>query len=292
MNIGVKFKRFCENLEFSDTELQTINGRFEKICSRLNADFWNLQTTHGGRYVGSVGRKTANSWESDIDMLFVLPYSTYLQYNNYTYNGQSALLQAVKNSLIKTYPNSILGGDGQVVKISFSNFIHFEVLPAFENNDGTFTYPDSNGGGQWKITNPIAEINAIDYGQILTSNNLINLCRMLRAWKYYNSVPIGGLLLDTFAYNFLVNWHNKDQSYFYYDFMTRDFFSYLKNTIPYTTRWYALGSSAVLEKNGDFINKAKKAYELSLEAIENENNGNIIVANLKWKEIYGSRFTV
>jgi len=36
-------------------------------------------------------------------MLFQLPYSVYEQYNRYAGNGQSALLQAVKTSIEKTY---------------------------------------------------------------------------------------------------------------------------------------------------------------------------------------------
>lgn len=36
-------------------------------------------------------------------MIFQLPYKYYEQYNNYESNGQSALLQKVKESLQKTY---------------------------------------------------------------------------------------------------------------------------------------------------------------------------------------------
>ena len=35
---------------------------------------------------------------------------------------------------------------------------------------------------------------------------------MARAWKDEWNVPIGGLLNDTFAYNFLRNWEHKDKS--------------------------------------------------------------------------------
>lgn len=65
-----------------------------------------MDTDSGGRYVGSFGRNTANGWISDIDMLFEMPLSTYNTYNGYIGNGQSALLQAVKNSIATTYPNT------------------------------------------------------------------------------------------------------------------------------------------------------------------------------------------
>jgi len=288
MGVTEKFTDFCKKLEFSSDELTTIQSRFEAICKRLNKDFWDMDSVTGGKFVGSVGRKTANGWESDIDMLFEMPSAVYNQYNAYQGNGQSALLQAVKNSISITYPNTDVGGDGQVVVVPFTDSLRFEVLPAWKNSLGIYTYADSNNGGSWKTTNPNAEIAAIETGQLFTNNNLINLCRMLRAWKSYNSVPIGGLLLDTLAYNFLTNWYNRHQSYLYYDFMTRDFFEYLKNVN--STSWFAIGSGAVLTKQGEFSGKAEKAYKTALEAIEFENSGLASSANSKWRDIYGLRF--
>jgi hypothetical protein len=58
----------------------------------------------------------------------------------------------------------------------------------------------------------------------LTNYNLINLCRMTRAWRNKWNVPMGGLLIDTLANQFLINWQYKDKSYLYYDWMARDFF--------------------------------------------------------------------
>jgi len=87
--------------------------------------------------------------------------------------------------------------------------MRFEVVPGFENTDSSFTYPDSNGGGKWKITNPRPEIASIKNNNILTKGNLVNLCRMTRAWKKYWDVPIGGLLIDTLACKFLRSWADK-----------------------------------------------------------------------------------
>jgi hypothetical protein len=291
MSIGDKFARFCKNLDFSGDESQKIQERFDAICRRLNKDFSDMDTTHGGKFVGSVGRKTANSWESDIDMLFEMPFSVYYRYNSYNYNGQSALLQAVKNSILKTYSRTDIGGDGRIVSVSFDD-MDFEVLPAFKNNLETYTYADSNGGGSWKTTNPDAEIQAISTGQSFTNNNLIHLCRMLRAWKRHNSAPLGGLLLDTFAYNFLTAWEYKTNSYLYYDWMTRDFFYYLKSISPYTTSWSAIGSHAILYQKGEFRAKAEAAYMNAKKAIEEESNSNSSLANAFWEEIYGARFTI
>lgn len=290
MSVSTNFQTFNDNLLISQTSRSTISTRYKSICKRLNLDFWNLDTTTGGRYIGSFGRNTANNSVSDIDMLFELPWSTYVQYNNYSGNGQSALLQDVKKSLVNTYPNTYLKGDGQIVIVSFYTGHDFEVLPAFKNTDGSYIYADSNDGGNWKTTNPVPEIDAVGTGDILTNRNLRRLCRMARSWKHYNNVSIKGLLLDTLAYRFLTNWSYKDKSYLYYDFMSRDFFEYLKNQEKDQNKWFAIGSGQVIYNFGNFRYKATQAYNMSLDAITYESKGQEWSSKQKWREIYGNRF--
>ena len=231
MGVGEDFKLFCDNLTVNNRS--DISYRYEEITQRLNTDFWlsNSRTNHS-LYVGYYGRGTARRGFSDLDMIFISPPDLYKRYNNYTYNGQSVLLQTVKNSIKNRYPLTDVRGDGQVVVVPFSDGMRFEVVPAFKNLDSSFTYPDSNGGGKWKITNPRPEIASIKKNNILTKGNLVNLCRMTRAWKKYGDVPIGGLLIDTLACKFLRSWADKEKSYYYYDWMVREFFEYLAKQNP------------------------------------------------------------
>lgn len=103
-------------------------------------------------YVGSYGRNTAIQGFSDLDMLMQLPYSVYQQYNAYSGNGQSALLQAVKRWVEKTYAKTSIKADGQVLLVPFDDGITFEVVPGFLNKDNSYTHPDANSS--WKVTNP------------------------------------------------------------------------------------------------------------------------------------------
>ena len=93
-------------------------------------------------------------------------------------------------------------GDGQVVVISFENQ-EIEVVPAFEQEDGSFKYPNTNNGGSWPITKPRSEIKSMLDLDREKNNNLRRLCKMARAWKNKHGVVMGGLLIDTCAYNFL-----------------------------------------------------------------------------------------
>jgi len=291
MSISTKFETFNKNIRISQNNQDKISSRYKQITKRLNLDFWGSESeTNHSLYVGSYGRDT-DIHVSDVDILFQLPYSVYEQYNNYSGNGQSALLQAVKTSLQKTYSTSHIKGDGQVIGINFDDGICFEIVPCFKNTDDSFTYPDTNNGGSWKTTNPKPEIKEIGDKNQEWNKNLKRLCRMARAWKDEWNVPMGGLLIDTLAYNFLKDWEHKDKSYTYYDWMVRDFFEYVKNQNETQNYWLAVGSKQYVWRKGKFEYKALQCYNIALEAIKNEEKNYEDTANQKWKEIFGSKFT-
>jgi len=175
-------------------------------------------------------------------------------------------------------------------QINFNDDISFEIVPCFSNPDNSFTYPDSNNGGSLKTTDPIPEIATIKENNELTNKNLIRLCRMTRAWRNKWNVPMGGLLIDTLANNFLINWKYKEKSYMYYDWMSRDFFAYLSNQNPQKEYWLAVGSKQYIHRKGNFEYKAKQSYKLALEAIEYESKGMNYSAAQKWREIYGTDY--
>jgi len=113
---------------------------------------------------------------------------------------------------------------------------------------------------------------------------------MARAWKREWNVPIGGLLIDTLAYNFLLGWRSRDKSFVYYDWMSRDFFAFVMGQNPTQQYWLAPGSNQYVWRKGDFEYKAKRCYNVSLEAIEADGKGYEYTRNQKWREIYGSYF--
>lgn len=289
MGVGENFKAFCDNLIVDNQS--DISYRYKRITKRLNLDFWSTdsETSHS-LYLGSYGRNTAIKGFSDLDMLFQLPYSEYTRFNNYTGNGQSALLQEVRESIKKTYSVTSIGGDGQVVVVPFTDEMKFEVLPAFLNNNDSYTYPDSNNGGSWKTTNPKPEIDAMQLRDNTYKGNLRRLCRMMRAWKGKNSVSIKGLLIDTLAYQFVGSWEYRDKSYLYYDYMVRDFLLYLSNQDTNKQYWTAPGSGSYVYKIGSFQYKAKQAYNVSLEAIDHDSNSRPYSASSKWREIFGTKY--
>ncbi len=291
MSLADWFRTFCSSIQVQDGG--TISNRYRSITRRLNSDFWTTTSDEAhSLYVGSYGRNSATQGFSDLDMLFQLPYSLYERYNAYASNGQSALLQSVKTSIEKTYRTTSIKADGQVILVPFDDGITFEVVPAFANKDDSFTYPDANDGGRWRTTNPKPEIAAIRTRNAACNGNLVPLCRMMRAWKRTWEVPIGGLLVDTLAYQFIETWPHRDKSYLYYDFMCRDFFRFMADQDKTQEFWKAPGSGQYVYGKGLFQWKATRCYNLSLEAIAHENATpkQEWSAKQKWREIFGNSY--
>lgn len=291
MGLAEWFSTFCTNIQVQDGG--TISMRYRAITQRLNTDFWTTTSdTAHSLYTGSYGRNTAIEGFSDLDMIFQLPYEVYEQYNRYTGNGQSALLQAVKTSIEKTYSKTNVRADGQVIQVPFTDGITFEVVPAFLRLDDSYTYPDANAGGCWRITNPRPEIEAIRVRNLACNYNLVALCRMMRAWKREWTVPIGGLLVDTLAYQFIENYEYRDKSFLYFDFMCRDFFNWMAAQNEDQEYWRAPGSAQYVYGKGLFQYKAKRCYNISLEAIAHETATpkQEWSAKQKWRSIFGTAF--
>ncbi|MCL1604280.1 nucleotidyltransferase domain-containing protein [Succinatimonas hippei] len=185
-----------------------ISHRYRAITKAINLEFWDsISDTLHSFYVGSYGRNTAID-TSDIDILVELPNECFDRFNNIRGNGQSKLLQVVKNTILNTYPKSDVRADGQVVKISFADAIYFEIVPAFKNYYEIYQYPDSNKGGRWRSTNPKAEQCAM-YQKNKDSNGLLyDTCKHIRYIRdnKFSSYHLSGIVIDSFVYEAIGTW--------------------------------------------------------------------------------------
>ncbi|MEM5617677.1 hypothetical protein AAHB60_07970 [Pseudomonas aeruginosa] len=175
------FEQFRKNLAVKNAD--EISKSYRKITEKLNEKYYNnVSDTQNCRQVGSYGRHTAVHGVSDLDMVFVLPWSVYDRFQRYESNGQSSLLGEIRAALKERFPHRTVKAQQQVVSVDFSDYV-VEVLPAFEQGDGSYTYPDANDGGNWRTCNPVAEIEEINNLNKDKNHNLKRLCKMVRAWK-------------------------------------------------------------------------------------------------------------
>lgn len=287
MSVSNMFNDFLCNIQVDNSG--NISDRYGEITASLNKKFRDTESkTANSLQVGSYGRYTGIKGISDLDMLYIMPKSEWGNYN--VEGGQTKLLNATRDAIKARYPTTDIRVDRLVVTVTYTNF-HVEVQPVFEefdaNGNSYFKYPDTYNGGCWKITKPRQEIAAMKEFVDQKNKNLRKLCKMARAWKNKFGIGMGGLLIDTLAYNFLKSTdYYDDKSYSFYDWLSRDFFKYLMEQ-PNQDHYQALGSGQDVKVKKKFQKQAKKAYEACLAAIEADGTD---AAYSKWKKVYGKSF--
>ncbi len=255
-------ERSFENF-FDSISLDSLNGyrsSIESLSKALNEEYYDSDSVDEHcLVVGSVGRQTAVSNASDLDLLFILPHEVYARFDAYESNGQSALLQEVKTAISRRCPKMNVKADGQAVVIGFTDRGYsIDMVPAFEQTDGSFIYPDSNKGGSWKRTDPVPEQDACSNLFKKTDGDGKRLCNALRIWKNALGFHFKGLLIDTLVDNFYKEDMRVKSSYE----LLCDLFEFLSKQNREQSYWHALGSRQCVKNddNGAFVPKAKRAH--------------------------------
>ncbi len=280
-----RFAQFHDNISL--TLLQRIDG-FKKhagVVNCLNRYYYDLASeTENSFYIGSWGKDTAIRPPRDVDLYFLLPPSVYYRFERHLWNKQSALLQEVKSVLIKTYPDTQMSGDGQIVLVRFGSY-SVEVVPAFSLQNGGYWICNTNNGGTYKRTNPWEEFAYIEAVDKANNRNLRPLIRMLKAWQMNCSVPLKSFQLELLAADFLQQSPWRQNDFFYFDWICRDFFAYLYFrantfvTVPDTLERIFLGE--------EWQSRCESAYRRAFRACENEKINCVEAAGEEWQKIFG-----
>ena len=284
MTVSSSFSTFLDNIKVDNYE--KIGSRYNEITKKLNKTFRDTDSeTANSLSVGSYGRYTGIKGISDLDLLYIMPKSKWDTYKN----SPKTLLADVRDALQERYPTTNIKYDRLVVDVFFTDFT-FEVQPVFEEegDDGytNYKYPDTKYGC-YKITKPKQEQNAMTEFKSNHGGHHRLLCKMTRSWKNNMGVAMGGLLVDTLAYNFLKDRDDYDfASYSDFDDMCKDFFGFLKDQ-PKQDHYQALGSNQDVKVKHPFRSKAGKAYDKAKQAIAEETDES---RNDAWREIFGKEF--
>lgn len=286
-SIGQQFSDFLTNIQLTDKQREDAQTKYDGVCGKLHSNYYGA--TYDGStklLAGSYGKKTAISPPSDIDVIFLMPYSEFERYNSRFGNGQSHLLQDIKNILLTRYPNTDIRGDGPVVKVNFESY-NIEVVPSFLLS-GSYYIPDTHDGGKWKQIAPKSEIENIQASNKLTDGNTMKLIKIIKAWKYNCNVPIKSLVIELTMIDFLKTCEYYNKSSVYYDWIVRDYFEYLLSKVssfgllPITYEIIFYGNK--WEPNvKDAISKVENACTLGTQNLH-------FAAATEWKAVFGPRF--
>lgn len=287
MTVGVRFQNFVAALML--TSDQALDGSTKQYGVRgcLDAHYWGNSNANYGFLIGSWGKSTEIRPPRDVDVMFQLPSSVYERFQTRPGNKQSQLLQEVKEVLKKTYSNTEMRADGQVVVVPFASYA-VEVAPAFLLQDGKYWICDTNNGGRYKTTDPKAEIKHVKDSNDLTNGNTRALIRMIKCWQGYCNVPLKSFLIELLAVEFLSTWTYKDKGTTFYDWMVRDFFLFLKNKESWSSV-YVPGTGEVLYLgDSGWKSRAETAYDRAVKATNHESNNEPYSAGAEWQKIFGT----
>jgi len=158
------FRKFCDNIRLTDKQEEDAKTKYDWVCETLHNNYYT-DTTYNwtSKFLFGSYRKKTNirpiSEDQDVDAIFKMPEDKFDKYNNHEWNGQSALLQKIRYILQDTYSTTEeIRGRGKVVLVKFSEGTHnVEILPAWEEEDGTFTIPNTENWWSWEIFDPKSE---------------------------------------------------------------------------------------------------------------------------------------
>jgi len=280
-----RFEQFHHNLSLTpDQVLDGITKR-SGVASCLNRLYYGSTSgTDNSFLIGSWAKDTAIRPPRDVDMYFLLPPAVHGRFESYLWNRQSSLLQEVKSVLADTYPDTDMSGDGQVVLVRFGTY-NVEVVPAFFLTNGRYWICDTHEGGSYKETDPWAEVRYIDALDKANNGNLRPLIRMLKAWQSSCAAPIKSFQLELLAADFLGKSPWRLNSFFWFDWIIRDFFAYLYHradsfiVVPGTQETIYLGN--------EWQSRAESAYWRAVKACEYEERNVVEAAGVEWQKIFG-----
>ncbi|GJQ60990.1 MAG: DNA polymerase III subunit delta' [Melioribacteraceae bacterium] len=266
------FSKFLAKIKLTANQRLDAKNKYSGVCKILHEHYYtNKYDGKTKLLIGSYGKKTNIRPARDIDLIFKMPDDKFEQYDNHESNGQSNLLSKIKNILGDKYPSSSIKAFGKVVVVEFSNSRHnVEVLPSFEQDDGTFKIPNSADGGSWEVWDPRNEIEKINSSDSKSNGNTRKLVRMIKKWEELCSVKIKSYQIEDFVMQFL-----DDNNYEFTDTqeLVKDFFSFLIDEIDESQKSFAETAQKRAQKAIDYYNKNKELKAVS-----------------EWKKIFGSDF--
>lgn len=180
------FRDFLTKLTPSSTETDAAKSHRASIeqCLDNNFDlrrFWRI---------GSFGNGTSISGYSDIDYMASLGGLT--QDSNYS-------LQKIKNALADRFPYTSVTVRCPAVKVPFGSLAKetTEVVPGDLMSTSpyhVYDIPDCDGG--WMKTSPDAHNAYVRRVNEMHGLKVKSLIRFIKAWKYYQDVPISSFYLE------------------------------------------------------------------------------------------------
>lgn len=281
-----RFQSLATSLALPRDTLDDAETKARGVIKSLNRAFRGESTFDNYVLGGSWGKGTAIHPPTDIDLYFILPDEILFQFDAYAGNKQSRLLNYVKGELAKTYSQTDIRQDGQVVVVGF-NSITVEVVPSFHRSDRGLTICDTNDGGRWKQVDPEAEKGVLDRSDKALCGNHRKLARIFKQWKRHCHVPVKSFHIERLIGEALplLNWGRRNE--FWFDWIVRDSFAYLAERAGGD---FSMPGNPCerISLDDAWGSKAESAYRRAHKACEYERDNRNTCAGIEWRKIFGT----
>ena len=281
-----RFRSLRANLQLTSDQIEDGKTKYRGVVAALNRAYWDSpsEVTHH-ELVGSWSKGTPVRPPRDVDFIFELPVAVYHRFEQRTGNKQSQLLQEVKDILLRTYPQTSMRGDGQVVVVPFNTY-GIEVAPGFALQEGGYWICDADNGGRYKWVHPAAELTAFNTTDVRFNGNVRKFSQMFKQWQRYCNVPIKSFQIEAIVKEALTTAHYGGNDEYWFDWLVRDVFAHMK--------WRANGSfimpmtGEVILLGDAWLSRAESAYDRAVKACEYEFDNNDQAAGEEWQKIFGT----
>lgn len=274
------FNSFLSDLHLTPTQREDAKTKYQGVISCLSNHFYGRARQDNDQFLfGSYKTKTnirPLDNGSDVDVLFKISEDCYKRYKG----NPSGLLQEIRKALKDKYTSTEkIKAWGKVVLINFSDGHHnVELLPAFENSNGTFKIPNTENGGSWENFDPRGQIDAFYNSR---DHELVReIVQMTKCWvRNTATMSYKSFKVMEDAIDFVNTYYPNGKGNYDYDEIMLDFLTSLKNK-TYLSHLSPISS---------YIDTARTR---AVKAIEYRNNGKYIEATQEWQKIFGNMFKI
>jgi hypothetical protein len=183
------FADFHNNIKASAAEAAATVSHRASIKACLERNFGLKRFTR----IGSFGNGTNISGYSDVDYLACLPTTSLKQSSNYT-------LRLIREALSARFPNTGVYVDTPAVVCPFGTYksqdTEIVVVDYIREKNGYKIYEMADGNDGWMEICPDAHNLYVDAVDKKLNGRVKPLIRFIKAWKYYQKVPISSFYLE------------------------------------------------------------------------------------------------
>lgn len=279
-NMQKQFEKLLKKIKLTKAQREDARVKCRGVCKKIHEHFYTEEYNGSTKLIfGSYAKakRTAIrpfSEDQDVDVLFKIPKETFDQYDAHQGNGQSELLQKIRDILLAS--KYALGEKpsawGKVILVKTADGTHnIEVLPAYELEDGGFKIPNSEAGGSWEDFDPRANLENFRLSNLATGGLTGHLSRMVKRWALtVSSLSLKSFQIENFVIAFLEAYDFSDKKY---SQIVADFFAYLLESVD--------------EDNRSLVETAKNR---SAKALSFEVEEKFEKATEEWRKIFGTSF--